>query len=145
MNSLISLNNKLVAVLKKHQASLKCQFDAFAEYIVKRKLEEKIEDQQVRLHIDALVSFAGEFGWSEVVDNLEKFGDELDLAIKHGLMTKMRPFISAALKRELVLRSHGKKALIKHDLLEDNQFGQAIEILADREKYKKILAEKVLE
>ncbi|MEE3235273.1 MAG: S41 family peptidase [Candidatus Latescibacterota bacterium] len=134
------------AVNERYEAIVdEVMLDAFAEYIVKRKLEEKIEDQQVRLHIDALVSFAGEFGWSEVVDNLEKFGDELDLAIKHGLMTKMRPFISAALKRELVLRSHGKKALIKHDLLEDNQFGQAIEILADREKYKKILAEKVLE
>jgi carboxyl-terminal processing protease len=119
--------------------------DAFAKYIFKKKLEDNIEDEYVRLHIDALVSFADEFGWREVVNALEPLGDELDFAIRQGLMTKMKPFISAALNRELVLRSLGKKALIKHDLLEDDQFSRAREILADSEKYKKILAEKLSE
>ncbi len=116
--------------------------NAFAEYIVNRKLGKKIEDQYVRLHLDALTSLAHEFGWIEVVNTLEQLGNELDFSIRQGLMTKMKPFIRSALKRELVLRSYGKQALTKHDLLEDSQFSRAIEILEDRKKYKNILAEK---
>ena len=116
--------------------------NAFAEYILNRKLEKKIENEYVRLHLDALISVADEFGWIEVVNILRELGNELDVSIRQGLMTKLKPFIKSALKRELVLHSYGEKALTKHDLLGDNQFGRAIEILEDSRKYKNILAEK---
>lgn len=116
--------------------------NAFAEYILNRKLEKKIEDEYVRLHLDALISVADEFGWIEVVTALRELGNELDFSIRQGLMTKLKPFIKSALNRELVLHFYGQKALIKHDLLDDNQFSRAIEILEDSRKYKNILVKK---
>ena len=116
--------------------------NAFAEYILNRKLEKKIEDEYVRVHLDALISVADEFGWIEVVTALRELGNELDFSIRQGLMTKLKPFIKSALNRELVLHFYGQKALIKHDLLDDNQFSRAIEILEDSRKYKNILVKK---
>ena len=90
-----------------------------------------------------ILSIADEFGWDEVSNSLQPLS--FDLAIKHGLMTKLKPFITSALNRELILRIHGEKALIKHDLLRDNQFNHARQILRDNNKFKKILVEKLSE
>lgn len=117
--------------------------NAFAKYIFKKNLEDEIETDYVRLHIEALLSIADEFGWDEVSNSLQPLS--FDLAIKHGLMTKLKPFITSALNRELILRIHGEKALIKHDLLRDNQFNHARQILRDNNKFKKILVEKLSE
>ena len=117
--------------------------NAFAKYIFKKNLKDEIETDYVRLHIEALLSIADEFGWDEVLNSLQPLS--FDLAIKHGLMTKLKPFITSALNRELILRIHGEKALIKHDLLRDNQFNHARQILRDNNKFKKILVEKLSE
>ena len=117
--------------------------NAFAKYIFKKNLEDEIETDYVRLHIEALLSIADEFGWDEVSNSLQPLS--FDLAIKHGLMTKLKPFITSALNRELIFRIHGEKALIKHDLLRDNQFNHARQILRDNNKFKKILVEKLSE
>ncbi len=117
--------------------------NAFAKYIFKKNLKDEIETDYVRLHIEALLSIADEFGWDEVSNSLQPLS--FDLAIKHGLMTKLKPFITSALNRELILRIHGEKALIKHDLLRDNQFNHARQILRDNNKFKKILVEKLSE
>ena len=109
--------------------------NAFAKYIFKKNLEDEIETDYVRLHIEALLSIADEFGWDEVSNSLQPLS--FDLAIKHGLMTKLKPFITSALNRELILRIHGEKALIKHDLLRDNQFNHARQILRDNNKFKR--------
>jgi carboxyl-terminal processing protease len=115
--------------------------DAFAGFMVDHKdLEERI-NQDARSKVSHLRQQAQQQGWAEktvlAIEALEQQLKEESSIEK--VVQGARSHIETALRRELVLRLKGKQASLLSALEEDIQVKEAIDLLKDNARYKKIL------
>jgi len=94
-----------------------------------------------RDRLEALGNLAQEMGWGEFVQEaIAKLEGALEEELSRGFTAKLKPYIRAALRRELALRLHGKRAQLRASLEEDSQLEAAINLLQNGDRYDRILS-----
>lgn len=81
-------------------------------------------------------------GWGEsansMLDSLEKTLQSK--ASAPAFSPRVEPYIRASLRRELALRLHGRRASLLAELEEDPQLEEAVTLIKDRERFRRLLA-----
>ena len=117
--------------------------ETFIEYLSKQKIKDKLEGEGQR-RIEELSTLVGEMGWSA---NVTKAIDHLQTTIKAESTNrifdeKIKEYIRFYLKRNLILRLHGRKASLLLGTERDNQVQSASELLKNLDEYNKVLNRK---
>ena len=112
---------------------------AFMDFV---RNKDESEDLELvgRSQIDEIINIAEDMGWGEAVQaSLQQLQASVEQEWANPFNRKLEPYIKKALHRELVLRFQGRKAQRLDDLLNDPQLAKAIEVIADRERYARVL------
>ena len=112
---------------------------AFMDFIRSKDDDEDLE-LVGRSQIDEISGIAADMGWGEAVQaSLQQLHASVEQEWANPFNPKLEPHIRKALYRELVLRFQGRKAQRLDDLLDDPQLAKAMEVIADREHYARVL------
>ena len=111
--------------------------EAFREFVPDSVLAENDGRRELR----DLRQRAGDAGWGEPAKAIL---DSLGSIIQGGAMTafspQVEPYIRASLRRELALRLKGRRASLLTELDEDPQLEEAVTLIQDRERFRRLLA-----
>lgn len=118
---------------------------AFEDYIKKRRtavIDSFTEGGIRKNKVDELRRLRYELEWGErvkvAIDSLEA---ALRTETSRGVVNSVtESYIRAAIKRELVLRTQGKRASMLYELESDTQVREAIELLKTPQRYNQLLA-----
>lgn len=106
------------------------------------------DEDEVRIktglsQIEEIEGFAEDMGWGEQVqESIRQLRASVEQEWNQPLSSKLKPYISNAIHRELVLRFKGRKVQLLEELQDDQQLVKAIEILENKDQYLEALVDK---
>ena len=93
-----------------------------------------------RREIDTLRKVADDMGWgTSVLDSIDRLEEAIEQEFARGFSPELEGYIREALKREISLRVKGPEAHLRSGLDGDPQLEEAIDLLQDLERYRKVL------
>ena len=106
------------------------------------------DEDEVRIktglsQIEEIEGFAEDMGWGEKVqESIRQLRASVEQEWNQPLSSKLKPYISNAIHRELVLRFKGRKVQLLEELQDDQQLVKAIEVLENQDQYLEALVDK---
>ena len=106
------------------------------------------DEDEVRIktglsQIEEIEGFAEDMGWGEQLqESIRQLRASVEQEWNQPLSSKLKPYISNAIHRELVLRFKGRKVQLLEELQDDQQLVKAIEILENKDQYLEVLVDK---
>lgn len=106
------------------------------------------DEDEVRIktglsQIEEIEGFAEDMGWGEQLqESIRQLRASVEQEWNQPLSSKLKPYISNAIHRELVLRFKGRKVQLLEELQDDQQLVKAIEVLENQDQYLEALVDK---
>ena len=111
--------------------------EAFHEFVPDSVLAENDGRRELR----DLRQRAGDAGWGEPAKAmLDSLGSIIQRGARTAFSPQVEPYIRASLRRELALRLKGRRASLLTELEEDLQLEEAVTLIKDRERFRRLLA-----
>ena len=115
--------------------------DRFMEF-VRATVENEARDKTGESQIEEIANIAEDMGWGDAVqESIHRLRISVEQEWDQPISSKLKPFLKSAIHRELVLRFKGRKAQLLEELREDPQLTKAMEVLADQNRYARVLSE----
>ncbi len=106
------------------------------------------DEDEVRIktglsQIEEIEGFAEDMGWGDKVqESIRQLRASVEQEWNQPLSSKLKPYVSNAIHRELVLRFKGRKVQLLEELQDDQQLAKAIEVLGNQDHYLEVLVDK---
>lgn len=114
--------------------------DSFMEF-VRTRSENEVQDKAGQSQIEELAGIAEDMGWGEAVqESINQLRTSVEKEWDRPINSKLKPYLRRAIHRELVLRFKGRKAQLLEELQEDPQLAKAVQVLADQDRYARVLS-----
>jgi carboxyl-terminal processing protease len=114
--------------------------DSFMEF-VRTRSENEVQDKAGQSQIEELAGIAEDMGWGEAVQgSINQLRTSVEKEWDRPINSKLKPYLRRAIHRELVLRFKGRKAQLLEELQEDPQLAKAVQVLADQNRYARVLS-----